>query len=42
VAERRDGGDTSLHRETYEAAYANIVIPTRDVIAKYFEIQAGE
>jgi V8-like Glu-specific endopeptidase len=41
VAERRNGGDTSLHLPTYDDAHANIVIPSEGMVHKLQEILAG-
>jgi len=38
VAERRDGGDTSLKLPGYEEKHANIVITTKDLIKKVHEL----
>ena len=42
VAERRNGGDTSLHLANYDDAHANIVIPSQEFVNKLKEIIASE
>lgn len=38
VAEFRNGGETSLHIPKYEDKHANVVIPTKELVAKIKEI----
>ncbi len=42
VAERRNGGETSLHLNSYDAAHANIAVPVSTFAAKLKELRGGQ